>query len=102
MQVMEFVFAPALARDKTNSLKHLQMLRNRLSRQPHLMLHGKTSAQLKQRLAIPLHEFVKDRPSRWCGKRLKDIAHLSIIGKWRLACQWESERSRSQVSPIRS
>ncbi len=95
MKIVKFVLALSYGADKTRRLQNFKMLRDRLSRQPQLMLHRQSRAQLKERLTVPLDQFIQDRPSCRRNDRLEDVAHIAIIGKSSLACQdvtWKPQR----------
>jgi hypothetical protein len=57
------------------------VLRDSLSRQPELMLHGQTITQLEKSLAVALNQLVQNRTTRWSSDCLEDVAHIGIIGK---------------------
>ena len=81
MKIMKLVFTLSHGCHQTRGFKNLEVLRDRLARQAHLVFHRQSCAQLKERLTISSEKFVKDRPTRRRSDRLKDVAHNSTIGK---------------------
>lgn len=89
MKMVKLVPALSNRGDQPSRRQYIEMLRDCLSCQPHLVLHSQTCAQLEQRLAVSVDQFVKNRAADWSSDRLEDIAHRLIIGKRALACQPE-------------
>lgn len=85
---MELVSALAPAAYETSRLQHLQVLRDRLSRQPELVLHREPGAELEQRLAVSILELVENRSPR--GRR-KRVEHIGQCHQYRQAatCLWD-------------
>src|SRR5262249_16288209 len=81
--------APALPSggQETGRFEDVEVLGDRLPRQPEPVLRRQSTAQLEQRLAVPLLQFVEDRPPGRCGQCFKNVAHAGMIRKSRLACQ---------------
>ena len=81
MKIVQLVFTLPNCRHQARRFQYFQVLRDCLSRQPELMLHGQTIAQLEEGLAIPLNQFVKNCTTRRSNDCLEDIAHTIFIGK---------------------
>src|SRR5262245_13231599 len=84
---MKLVAPLAPGRDQPNRFQHVEVLRDRLTGQAQVVLHGQPGAQLEQRLSVAFMQFVENGPTRRRRKRFEDIGHEGIIGKSRLACQ---------------
>src|SRR5262249_44264279 len=87
VDVMELASALPPRGQQSGRFEDVEVLRDRLPRQPEPVLHRQPTAQLEQRLAIPLLQFVEDRPPGRCGEGLKDVAHAGMIRKSWLAYQ---------------
>ena len=74
---MKLVSTLPLRRDESGRLEHVEVLRDGLPRQAQAVLHRQSGAELKQRLAIPLVQFVENRSPRRSDQCLEDIGHCS-------------------------
>lgn len=84
---MELVTARAFTVQQSGPLKHRQVLGDGLPGWRDRVLAGQPGANLKERLAIPLHQLVEDGGPSRIGKCLQQRFHLPIKGKRTLACQ---------------
>jgi hypothetical protein len=75
MKIVQLVLTLPRRCHQARRFQYFQVLRDRLSRQAEWMLHGQAIAQLEERLAISLNQFVEDRAARRSIDCLKDIAH---------------------------
>ncbi len=75
VQVVQLVLALADCRKQARRFQYFQVLRDCLSRESELMLHGQSCAQLEQRLAVALNQFVENGAACGCRDGLEDIAH---------------------------
>jgi hypothetical protein len=84
---MEFV-SPFPAGDyEPGGFEDVEVLGDRLTRELQPVPHRQASAELKQRLPVPIVQLVENGPSRWRGESLENVAHSQMIGKHWLACQ---------------
>jgi len=65
MKVVKLVAPLALGCNQPGRFEQFKMLRDTLAGSRDLVLHRQAGAQLEQRLAIPLGQFVEDRPPYW-------------------------------------
>ncbi|MDT5011246.1 MAG: hypothetical protein QOH57_2863 [Mycobacterium sp.] len=78
---MELVPALAARLDQTRGLENVEVLRYRLPRGTKLVFGCQSRAYLKERLAIPVAQFVQDCAARGIGQCLKDVPHRSRLCK---------------------
>src|SRR5690242_18008656 len=72
--------APAPMRlDQSSPLQHVEVLRDRLSRQASAILCDRRSADLKQGLPGTLRQAIKDAPTHGIAERLEDIVELIVV-----------------------
>jgi len=111
VDVVELASALALAAHEAGRLEHVEVLRDRLSRQPQAMLHRQPGAELEERLTVSVVKLIEDGSSRRRGKRMEDVAHAQeyrqvqtclyarcqmVPGAWlRLRCERVPERLRT-------
>src|SRR5262249_31136427 len=95
VDAMELAPALPLGRQQSGRLEDVEGLRDGLPRQPEPVLHRQPTAQLEQRLAVPLLQLVQDRPPGRRGESLENVAHAGIIRKSRLAYQPQNRRDTS-------
>src|SRR5262245_26266070 len=72
---MELASALPPGGQEPGRFEDIEMLRDRLPRQPEPVLHRQPTAQLEQSLAVLLLQFVQDRPARRRGEGLEHVAH---------------------------
>jgi hypothetical protein len=65
--------------DQACCFKNLQMLRYTLPRHADLVLHQQASAELEERLPIPLAKFIQNRPAHRRRNCFEDIAHVCFF-----------------------
>jgi hypothetical protein len=73
---VEFEAALPLGGEEADGFEHVEMLRDRLTREAKPVLHRQARAQLEQRLPIPLVKLIEDRASRGSGDRFEDVGHV--------------------------
>lgn len=78
---MEFVSPRTFGDHETNGFQQVEVLGDRLSGHPQAVFHRQPSAQLEQRLAIPVVQLVQNRPSRRRSQCFEDVTHLNMICK---------------------
>jgi hypothetical protein len=78
---VELEAALPLAGEEADGFEHVEMLRDRLTREAQPVLHREARAQLEQRLSVALVKLVEDGPPRGGGERFEHIGHGRIIGK---------------------
>jgi hypothetical protein len=84
---MEFV-SPFPAGDyEAGGFEDVEVLGDRLTRELQPVPHRQASAELEQRLPVPIVQLVKNGPSRRRGEGLEHVTHSQMIGKRWLACQ---------------
>jgi hypothetical protein len=65
--------------DKSSPLQHVEMLRDRLSRQASAIHRKRRSADLKQGLPRTLRQAIKDAAADRVAERLEDIVELVVV-----------------------
>jgi len=72
--------APApMGLNKSGPLQHVEMLRDRLSRQAFAVLCKRRSADLEQGLPGTLRQAIKDTAAQGVTERLEDIVELVVV-----------------------
>jgi hypothetical protein len=77
VEVVKLVTTFSLGLDEARILEDVEMLRDGLAGRSHPMPCGEAGTNLEQGLAVPLAQFVQDRPPRRIRKGLVDISHTS-------------------------
>jgi hypothetical protein len=65
--------------DQPSPLQHVEVLRDRLSRQASAILCKRRSADLKQGLPLTLRQAIKDAAADRIAERLEDIVELVVV-----------------------
>src|ERR1700730_18965718 len=88
VQVMQLLASLPLGDDKIGSLKHTEMLCDRLP------AHVQTLAELAEGLTVGLEQSVKQLPAAGIGERLEDVIHCSHFNMQVINCM------SSRTSPV--
>ena len=72
---MKLVTTLPLGRDEADVFQHGEMLRDRLACQSEPVFHRQPGAELEQRLAVALLQFVENCATRGRGQCFEDVTH---------------------------
>jgi hypothetical protein len=83
--VVELVAALSTGGDQSSALEDVEMLGDGLPRGAEAVLGRQPGAQLEQRLAVPVQQFVEQCAPGRVREGLEHVAHHAMIGKYSLA-----------------
>ena len=72
---MELVATLAPRRHQPSSLKHVEVLGDRLPCRTQAVLGGETGAQLEECLPVPFGQLIQDGPAGGFGECLEHVSH---------------------------